>query len=97
MNSQYWKLTACALLAGLMTACSNNDDGGGSGGGGTNTTSNSLQTIVSTGATADPVDITDPAALKQDIANLFGGPDGEPVPVNTGDTAEDVVNRTMGN
>jgi hypothetical protein len=94
MKTQYWTITASALLLALLSAC-NNDNGGG-GGTPPPTSSNQLQSIASNNGTAEAAAITDQASLQQDIISLFGNADGEPVPVNSGDSLQDVINRAAG-
>lgn len=94
MKIQYWKLTSSVLLLTLLTACEGSSSGGG--GGGTSTSASRLQAIASAGGTSEPTDVTNPASLQQDINSVMGSPGSEPVPVNTGDTALDVINRAAG-
>ncbi len=100
MKNQYWKLSTSTLLLTLLTAC-----GGGSGnntmtetgnGGGTSTSASRVQAIASATTTAKATDVTDPAGLQQDLTSIFGAADGEPVPVNGGDTVQTVINRAAG-
>lgn len=93
MKTQYWTITASALLFALLSACDNNNGGGG---GTPPTSSNQLQSIASNNGTAESAAITDQASLQQDIISLFGNADAEPVPVNSGDSLQDVINRAAG-
>ena len=98
MKSQYWKLSTSTVLLTLLTAC-----GGGSGGGnatdngvGTSTSASRVQAIANASMTAQATNVTDPVGLQQDITSVFGAADGTPIPVNTGDTVQTVINRAAG-
>ncbi|MGB3917723.1 hypothetical protein J9253_11630 [Thiothrix litoralis] len=100
MKSQYWKLSTSTVLLTLLTAC-----GGGSGGGNTtdngggtstSTSASRVQAIANASMTAQATDVTDPVGLQQDITSVFGAADGTPIPVNTGDTVQTVINRAAG-
>jgi hypothetical protein len=104
MKNPLSKLSASALLLALLSACSGNNgggsttdnNGGGNTGGGTTTSSSQLKTIASASSTDQPVEIADPASLQRDITGVFGAADGNPVPVNTGDTVQTVISRAAG-
>lgn len=44
-------------------------------------------------ANDEPVAIDDAAMLRTDISNVFGDAYGEPIPVEDGDTVQDVLDR----
>ncbi|OQX02462.1 MAG: hypothetical protein BWK73_42640 [Thiothrix lacustris] len=104
MKNQYWKLPASTLLLTLLTACGGDNGGnamtetgnGGNTGGTTSTSASRVQVIADAPTTAKATDVTDPAGLQQDLSSVFGAADGEPVPVNTGDTVQTVISRTAG-
>lgn len=100
MKNQYWTLSTSTLLLTLLSAC-----GGGSGsnamtetgnGGATSTSASRVQVIANAPMTAQATDVTDPAGLQQDLSSVFGTADSNPVPVNSGDTVQTLINRAAG-
>ena len=98
MKSQYWKLSTSTVLLTLLTACGGGSGGGNTtdNGGGTSTSASRVQAIANASMTAQATDVTDPVGLQQDITSVFGAADGTPIPVNTGDTVQTVINRAAG-
>ncbi|WML91490.1 hypothetical protein [Thiothrix lacustris] len=98
MKSQYWKLSTSTVLLTLLTACGGGSGGGNTAdnGGGTSTSASRVQAIANASMTAQATDVTDPVGLQQDITSVFGAADGTPIPVNTGDTVQTVINRAAG-
>lgn len=76
------KISSICLLAASLSACFNSDE-----------PMNRLTTLGNVAADGDPVQIVDPVGLKQDIANLFGHPDDEPLAVEDGDTFQSIIDR----
>ncbi|MEQ8800325.1 MAG: hypothetical protein RJQ08_02285 [Salinisphaeraceae bacterium] len=54
---------------------------------------NSASAIVNQDPDDESLPVTDPDALRADLARVFGGPDDEPVEIGNGDTPlRDIVN-----
>ena len=53
----------------------------------------SVDKVFSADPNGNSVEITDAVALGADIDGLFGGENAEPVPVNPGDSIDDVLDR----
>jgi len=84
------KLTGLCLLSIMLTGCFNNDDDDDNVG-----ISNDISALGNVSADGDPVEIVDPGALQQNIANLFGNADDDPLDVEMGDTIQMIVDRNV--
>lgn len=69
------------FTAVLLTACNNGNDNNSSNG----------QVQQFTNNMGDSKEIMDPNALEQNINNLFGSADSEPVAINSGDTVSSLI------
>lgn len=85
------KISSLCLFATLLSACNTGGDNGDHNG----EIFNDLSALGNVSADGDPVQIIDPAALKQDIASLFGNADDAPLAVDCGetDTLQAVIDR----
>jgi hypothetical protein len=54
----------------------------------------SLEKLSGQATNSEAGTINGSAKLKSDISSLFGNADDDPVPVNDGDSVQDVINRT---
>lgn len=77
-----------------LSACNSGGGSGGGGGGGGGSTNTQLSAIASQGANDESKNIDDAVMLKSDINSLFNGT--EPVAIEAGETALDVINRLGG-
>ncbi|MGI9302229.1 MAG: hypothetical protein ACR2RB_05910 [Gammaproteobacteria bacterium] len=87
-----WLIAAFTLS---LAACGSDNDppvNGGSGGG-TPPAQATFSQFASQDANAEPLDISDPAALAADIAAIFGDANDEPVEVEEGDDLNAVIAR----
>jgi len=67
----------------------------GCGGGGGNNQANqsSVEVLSDAPAASDAGALDDINTLKSDLADIFGGADAEPIPVEDNDTVQDVIDR----
>ena len=84
---------AAALTLSLVACSSDNDAPVDNGGNNAPPQQASFSQIASQAANAEPLDISDPAALAAAIAATFGNANDEPVEVEEGDDLNAVIAR----
>ena len=105
MNTSFWKMgvssVLCIALTSLLSACGSGGDGGGNTGGDpplppASTSLTRIQDLVNAIADTDPIPVTDPVGLQQDLNSVFGQADSDPIEVNGSDNAAMVVQHLAG-
>jgi len=85
MNNKLLLITFSSLF--LLAGCG--------GGGKHKVTDNEtgIETLANAPAASDAGALDDVAQLRSDLSAIFGDADGEPIPVEDGDTVQDVIDR----